>query len=83
VEAANKGGVRGEGATSWLLAVAQETGGILVRHGQGAEDSSTRLACPREEDEGGACTSVREEKGRPGGPAEGHWAGCPVGQCRG
>jgi hypothetical protein len=32
-----------------------------------------RTACPREEDEGGAHTLVREERGRPGGLAEGHW----------
>jgi hypothetical protein len=27
---------------------------------------------------GGACTSAREGRERPGGPAEGHWAGWPV-----
>jgi hypothetical protein len=29
---------------------------------------------------GGACTSAREERGRPGGPAEGRWADWPVGR---
>jgi hypothetical protein len=74
-EAANKGGVRGEGAACHLLTMAQETGGGPVRCGRGAEDGGARPACLWEEDEGGACTSVREERGRPGGPAKGHWAG--------
>jgi hypothetical protein len=26
---------------------------------------------------------VREERGRSGGPVEGHWASWPVGRCRG
>jgi hypothetical protein len=76
---ANKGGVRREGATGRFLAMARETGGGPVRHDRGAKGSSARPVCPREEDEGGARTSVREERGRSGGPAEGHWAGWPVG----
>jgi hypothetical protein len=64
---ANKGGVRGEGAAGRLLAMARETGGSPVRHGQGAEDGGARSACPREEDEGRARTLAREERGRPGG----------------
>jgi hypothetical protein len=48
-----------------------------VRCGRGAEDGGTRSACLREEDEGGARTSVREERER---PAEGHWACWPVSQ---
>jgi hypothetical protein len=80
VEVANKGGVRGEGAAGRLLTMAWETGGVPVRHDRGAEGGGARPACPREEDEGGARTSVREERGRPGGPAEGHWAGWPMGR---
>jgi hypothetical protein len=72
VEAANKGGVRGEGAVGRFLAMARETGGDPMRHGRGAEDGGAWPACLREEDEGGAHTSVREERGRPGGPA-GRW----------
>jgi hypothetical protein len=53
-EVANKGGVRAEGVAGWLLTMAWETGGGLVRRGQGAEDGDARPACPREEDEGGA-----------------------------
>jgi hypothetical protein len=32
-EAANKGGVRGDGAAGWLLPMVWETGGGIVRHG--------------------------------------------------
>jgi hypothetical protein len=32
---------------------------------------------------GGARTSAREGRERPGGPAKGHWAGWPVGQREG
>jgi hypothetical protein len=35
------------------------------------------------EDEGGARMLVREERGRSGGPVEGHWASWPLGRCRG
>jgi hypothetical protein len=80
VEVANKGGVRAEDTAGYLLAIERETGGGLVRCGQGTEDAGAQPACPREEDEGGARTSVREERGRPGGPAEGHWAGWPMGR---
>jgi hypothetical protein len=69
---ANKGRVRGEGTAGQVLTMAWETGGGPVRHGQGAEDGSARPACLREEDEGGVRTSAREERGRPGGPIEGH-----------
>jgi hypothetical protein len=79
-EEANKGGVRGEGTMGQLLAMARETGSGPVRHGRGTEDGGARLACPREEDEGGACTSAREERGRLGGLAVGHWACWPVGR---
>jgi hypothetical protein len=72
VEVANKGGVREEGAVGRLLAMVRETGGGLVTRGRGTEDDGARSACPREEDEGGACKSAREQRGRPGGPAEGH-----------
>jgi hypothetical protein len=82
-EAANKGGVRGEGAAGWLLAMAWERGGGPVRCDRGAEDDGASPTFPREEDEGGACTSAREERGRPGGSAEGHWAGRLVGRCGG
>jgi hypothetical protein len=51
--------------------MARETGGGLVRRDWGVEDGGARPACPREEDEGGARTYVREERGRPGGPARG------------
>jgi hypothetical protein len=54
-----------------------------VRHSWGAEGGGTRPACPREEDEGGARTSAREERGKPGGPVKGHWAGWPMGRCGG
>jgi hypothetical protein len=60
--------------------MARETGGGPVRCGRGAEDGGARPACPREEDKGGAPTLVRGERGRTGGPAEGHWAGWPVGR---
>jgi hypothetical protein len=63
--------------------VARETGGGPVRRGQGIEDGGTRPACPREDDEGGACTSAKKERERPGRPAEGHWAGWPVGLHKG
>jgi hypothetical protein len=53
-EVANKGGVREAGVAGWLLGMAWETEGSLVRHGRGAEDDGARPACPREEDEGGA-----------------------------
>jgi hypothetical protein len=79
-EEANKGGVRGEGTMGQLLAMARETGSGPVRRDRGTEDGGAQLACPREEDEGGALTSVREERGRPGGLAVGHWAGWPVGR---
>jgi hypothetical protein len=74
VEVANKGGVRAEGTAGCLLAMARETGGGPVRRGRGTEDAGAQPACPREEDEGGARTSAREERGRPGGPA-GWWVG--------
>jgi hypothetical protein len=61
----------------WPLTMAQEMGGGPVRRGQGTEDGGARPACPREEDEGGVCTSAREERGRPGGPA-GRWASGPA-----
>jgi hypothetical protein len=80
---ANKGGVRGEGVVGQLLAVARETGGGPVRRGRGAEGGSAQPACLREEDKGGARTLAREETGRPGGAAECHWAGWPVGRCGG
>jgi hypothetical protein len=77
---ANKGGVRGGGMAGRLLTMARETGGGPVRHDRGAEGGGARPACLREEDEGGARMSAREERGRPGGPVEGHWAGWLVGQ---
>jgi hypothetical protein len=61
---ANKGGVTGEGEAGWPLTMARETGGGPVSRGWGAEDGGARPACPRDKDEGRACTSVREEKGR-------------------
>jgi hypothetical protein len=64
----------------WLLAMAWERGGGPVRHDRGAEDDGAPPTCPREEDEGGACTSAKEERGRPGGSAEGHWVGRLVGR---
>jgi hypothetical protein len=45
-----------------------------------AKDGNARPASPREGDEGGARTSAGEKRGRPGGPAEGHWACWPVGR---
>jgi hypothetical protein len=68
---ANKGGVREEGAAGWLLAMAREMGGGTVRRSRGAEDGGAWPACLREEDEGGARTSMREQRGRPGGPTRG------------
>jgi hypothetical protein len=77
---ANKGGVTGDSTAGRLPSMAWETGGSLVWRGRGTEDVGAWLACPREEDEGGACTSVREERGRPGGLPEGYWAGWPMGR---
>jgi hypothetical protein len=51
--------------------MARETDGGPVRRGRGAEDDSAQPACSREEDEGRAHTSAREERGRLGGPAQG------------
>jgi hypothetical protein len=64
-EVANKGGVREEGTTGRLLAMAREMGGGPVRRGWGAEDGSARPACPREEDEGGA--GWADQRSRPSG----------------
>jgi hypothetical protein len=72
----------GRGHGGQLLAVARETGGGPVRHDRGTKDGGARSACPREEDECGARTSSREERGRPGGPAEGHLAGWRGGEGR-
>jgi hypothetical protein len=58
----------------------RKAGGGPVRRGQGVNDGGARPACPREEDEGGAHTSARKERGRPGGLAEGHCAGWLVGR---
>jgi hypothetical protein len=79
---ANEGGVREEGAEGWLLTMAQEMGGGLVRRGQGAEDGGAQPACPREEEEGGASWLGRpkaEAQWRFGGDGpkggKGEWAG--------
>jgi hypothetical protein len=79
---ANKGGVREEGVVGRLLAMARETVGGPVRHGQGAEDGDARPACLREEDKGGAGWLGRPKAEAQwwfgvGGPKEGkgEWAG--------
>jgi hypothetical protein len=61
----------------------RKTSGSLVRRGQGVKDGGAQPACQREEDEGGARTSVREGRGRLGGPTEGHCVGWLVGRCGG
>jgi hypothetical protein len=55
VEAANKGGVRGEGAVGRLLTIAREMGGSPVRRGRGAEDGGAGQACPWKTRAGPAC----------------------------
>jgi hypothetical protein len=71
VEAANKGGVRGEGVVGRLLTMARETGGGLVRHG-GARRTATlgRLDQGRE-----AWAGPTHQRGRRGDGCVGRLAG--------
>jgi hypothetical protein len=69
---ANKGGVRGEGTVGRLLAMVQEMGGGPVRCGGTRRTVALgRLDRVRETRAGLAC-QWGEERGRPGGPVEGH-----------
>jgi hypothetical protein len=71
VEAANKGGVGGEGTIGRLLAMAREMGGSLVRQGDAQRTAALgRLDRGRETRAGR--TSAGEERGKLGGLAEGH-----------
>jgi hypothetical protein len=69
-----KGGVRGDGAVGWLLAMAQETGGGPVRHGRGVGDGGARPACPRRKTRAGPA----RQGGRRGEGRVGRLAGEPL-----